>query len=171
MTVPYSKIATPSNFCRPATPTGSLLFAAPRPERPSDPANPGGGCGSALAKRSTAAGVKPAPLTRPTRSRRRGRARACENSGQPGRPLHGTEGPPARRSNRRPSRSIRRLRGALPSGPRRDGPTEGRDLRRNVTLLSGRDWVGPRLCGPCACRTACAGACLRGDSPGRRSSG
>ena len=32
--------ATPSNFCRPATPTGSLLFAAPRPERPSDPANP-----------------------------------------------------------------------------------------------------------------------------------
>ena len=33
--------ATPSNFCRPATPTGSLLFAAPRPERPSDPANPG----------------------------------------------------------------------------------------------------------------------------------
>ena len=32
--------ATPGNFCRPATPTGSLLFAAPRPERPSDPANP-----------------------------------------------------------------------------------------------------------------------------------
>ena len=34
-------LATPSIFCRPATPTGSLLFAAPRPERPSDPANPG----------------------------------------------------------------------------------------------------------------------------------
>ena len=34
-------LATPSNFCRPATPTVSLLFAAPRPERPSDPANPG----------------------------------------------------------------------------------------------------------------------------------
>ena len=33
-------LATPSNFCRPATPTGSLLFATPRPERPSDPANP-----------------------------------------------------------------------------------------------------------------------------------
>ena len=38
---PTLRSATPSNFCRPATPTGSLLFAAPRPERPSDPANPG----------------------------------------------------------------------------------------------------------------------------------
>ena len=36
-----SDLATPSTFCRPATPTGSLLFAAPLPERPSDPANPG----------------------------------------------------------------------------------------------------------------------------------
>ena len=43
MNEPHSKIATPTNFCRPATPTGSLLFAAPRPERPSDPANPGAG--------------------------------------------------------------------------------------------------------------------------------
>ena len=34
------ELATPSKFCRPATPTGSLLFATPRPERPSDPANP-----------------------------------------------------------------------------------------------------------------------------------
>ena len=42
MPVHSLRSATPSNFCRPATPTGSLLFAAPRPERPSDPANPGG---------------------------------------------------------------------------------------------------------------------------------
>ena len=56
------RFATPMDFCRPATPTGSLLFAAPRPKRPSDPANPGregGECAPAAA--GAASAVTPSP--------------------------------------------------------------------------------------------------------------
>ena len=38
--VPYSRKSDPNQFLQPRDPDGVATFAAPRPERPSDPANP-----------------------------------------------------------------------------------------------------------------------------------